>query len=401
MKKVSLIIISVVLVLGAIYYYLNPPALELEAITLAEGTVQQSIEDTGVVQASDNYYIYSTQGGEIIKLSIKIGDQVQAGQIVASLANLDLNLQSSAQQAQIVQTQAGLNSVEAAIESFESLIESLEIDLADARKDYERAEKLFIAGALSQSDLEKSALRIEQYEQNILAQEKSIVSQEKSLGDIRNQISVLEKSLYEISQKQGELTVSSPISGTVVEIPAQKGQFIAQGTPIAKVLTTNRLEVKLDVISDDMKDVNLGQKVEISAPFLGDRVLEGSIIQIYPQAEEKLSALGVLQRRVPVIISLEENAGLKPGYEVRARIKTNVKERTIVIPRESLRMISTDEQMVMLIEDGLVKYSYIKTGLRDRNNVEVIEGLKLGDQIVKDGSLDIAENTRIKILGEG
>ena len=80
-------------------------------------------------------------------------------------------------------------------------------------------------------------------------------------------------------------------------------------------------EIKADLLGDDLGDVAIGQKVRVIAPVLGNQVLYGEIAEIYPHAEEKLSTLGVLQRRVPVIIKLDNAANLKPGYEIRVSVK--------------------------------------------------------------------------------
>ena len=103
------------------------------------------------------------------------------------------------------------------------------------------------------------------------------------------------------------MVIISPIDGTIVRLPVKVGQYLLTGTTVAQVASLNQLEIKTEILSDDMADIMLGQKAIISAPLLKDKELEGEVVQIYPQAEEKLSALGVIQYRVPVIISLKRS----------------------------------------------------------------------------------------------
>jgi HlyD family secretion protein len=119
---------------------------------------------------------------------------------------------------------------------------------------------------------------------------------------------------------------------------------------------------------------------------------------IYPKAEEKLSALGVVQRRVPVIITLDNYDQLKPGYEVRVSIYTNSKEKVLVIPRQSVRHINEERKEVLLVEKDRIKTRPIVTGMYDRDFIEVTEGLTAGDIIIKDAGLLLKDNTRVRPL---
>jgi len=111
---------------------------------------------------------------------------------------------------------------------------------------------------------------------------------------------------------------------------------------------------------------------------------------------EKQSALGVIQRRVPVIITLTDTANLKPGYEVKVAIETSTAQDVLVIPREAVRTLKDGGKEVMVVTDNRVKRRPVQTGIGDRENIEITDGLVAGDVIIRDGNLDLKENTRIK-----
>ena len=130
--------------------------------------------------------------------------------------------------------------------------------------------------------------------------------------------------------------------------------------------------------------------------MLGAKELYGEIREICPLAEEKQSALGVTQRRVPVIIKLADPANLKPGYEVKVAIETSTRQDVLVIPREAVRTLKDGGKEVKVVTDNRVKHRPVQTGIGDRENLEITEGLTADEVIIRDGNLDLKENTRVK-----
>ena len=124
--------------------------------------------------------------------------------------------------------------------------------------------------------------------------------------------------------------------------------------------------------------------------------MRGQIRKIYPQAYERVSALGVIQRRVPVLVSLEETANLRPGYEVRVGIETVHKEDVTLLPREAIRLMSDGEYQVMAVVDNRIVSKPVKIGEKNQLSVEIIEGIQPGEMVVKDASLVLKEGSRVK-----
>jgi multidrug efflux pump subunit AcrA (membrane-fusion protein) len=93
---------------------------------------------------------------------------------------------------------------------------------------------------------------------------------------------------------------------------------------------------------------------------------------------------------------MESTGNLKPGYETRVSIATDSREDVLLVPRGAVRSNSHKQQQVMLISNGRVTLRDVKTGLLDSNNIEIIEGLNVGDQIIKDASTILKENSRVK-----
>lgn len=107
-----------------------------------------------------------------------------------------------------------------------------------------------------------------------------------------------------------------------------------------------------------------------------------------------------MQRRVPVIIEIDEAANLQPGYEVRAEIKTVQRDEVVLIPREAVRLDENGNYQVMAVVNKRVQYRLIEVGEKNQQWAEVQQGIKAGDTVIRDGSLEIVENSRVKPISK-
>ncbi|NLJ71672.1 MAG: efflux RND transporter periplasmic adaptor subunit, partial [Syntrophomonadaceae bacterium] len=323
------------------------------------------------------------ENGKVEEQLVEIGDLVSKGDVLLTLSNPDLSLQEDTYKISLLQTEQTYDMLQAELEG-------IKLDFAEAKNNYKRLEKLYNSGAISKVELEGARLSKDKHEASYNRQLNSIKQAEE-------QISIAQKALNNINAKAANLIITSPLEGTVVKLPVKEGQYVMVSEKLAEVASLNQMEIKAEILSDDMADIKIGQKVNISAPILKDAILAGELINIYPQAEEKLSALGIVQHRVPVIITLPESDILKIGYEVKIAIETLTKNNLIVIPREAIIYKDNDLKQVMLVDEkNRVSYVDIVTGLADRVNIEVISGLVEGQKIVLDASNPMKEGEKVK-----
>jgi HlyD family secretion protein len=297
-------------------------------------------------------------------------------------------MESTALNKQIDDTRSRLKQIDASIEGTRAALNRTQLQLADAQDKFVRIQQLFQAGAVSQVEYEKARLLVETCRQNL--------NEQKSMLDrIEAQKAGLNQLLKQLTAEKHQLVVRSPVDGVVLDLPVKNGQIPPPGTLLASIAVPNQLEIKADILIDDLAGIQTGQKATITAPVLGDKILTGEVKEIYPQAYEKTSALGVIQRRVPVIISLTDTANLKPGYEVRVSIETFRKQNILVVPRQAVRTIAGGQQKVMVVVDNRVQHRFIETGITDGENVEVTSGLSAEELVILDGSMELAEGTKV------
>ncbi len=358
-------------------------ATEVETFIAEKGKIQRTVVENGIVNSESGHDLYTAAGGTVTALPLEVGQSVQKGVAIVVLDNPDISLQVSSTKTQLAQLASALASQQGALSG-------VNMELDAAQKNLERIEKLYDFGAASQADYDTARLAVEKLQNTSQELNSSLAAarqQEKSLTDA---LRLAEKNL-------DNLSITSPIDGKLMYLQCDVGQVIMPGTLVAGVALSGELEVKVDVLSDDIAEVAEGQSVSITAPVMGDTVLTGEVVQVYPQAEEKMSALGVIQRRVPVKISLGEVQNLKPGYEVRVVINTVNRENVLILPREAIRTNAENQQEVMVAVNNKIEIRTVETGIYDSNNIEIINGIEPGELIVKDAGAALEAGTKVKI----
>lgn len=382
MKRLLFLILAVGAVAGGVWLFFGRAA-DVEGVAVSRGTLVKSVEEDGYVEAPGDRKIFATQLARVVEVPVEAGDPVAAGQVLARMNNPDLAVRE--QETRTLLEQAARERKGAA-----SRVRSATLVLEDANRNAERWERLYRQEVVSLSELEEARLARDRAREAVSEAryaESSSAAYEAGLG----------RTLSEIRAKGTELVVKSPISGIVLDLPAEKDRVFQPGELVATVGPGARMQVVSDVLSDAMGNVRLGQTVRVSAPVLGSGVLEGKLAKIYPQAEEKISALGVRQRRVKVEIDLPFTPSLKPGFEVRVAIETALRRETLLLPVEAVRTAENGDRLVLLVEGDRIRYRAVKTGLTDRRFVEILEGVNEGDRVVRDAGLDLEDGRRVRV----
>lgn len=370
-------------VIAATLWFVFLRSEEVETVRVSRGDLVRTVEEDGVVEVPGDRRMYATQLARVLDVPVEEGDSVLPGTVLVRMKNADLDVR-------IHETRTLLDQAIRDRQGASALVESTRLLLSDAARVAARRKRLYEAGAISLSEFEEAVLTLERLEKD-LERHQSAVDSAAVLE------SGLKRTVLELQAKGAELVVKSPIKGIILELPPEKDRVLQPGDHVATVAPEARMEVVSDILSDAMGNVAVGQKVRVTAPVLGSQVLEGKVAKIYPQAFEKMSALGVVQRRVKVRIDLPYSPSLKPGFEVRVAIETERHPGVLLLPIESVRTTESGERFAMKIERNRIKSVPIRTGLADRRSVEILEGLHEGDEVVRDAGLDLDEGRRVRV----
>ncbi len=375
---VGIIVVAVIVIAAA----LMGGGQQVEVTQAEKGIFTQVIEETGYVQVIKEQEIQAAQTASVSQVLLEAGDRVEKGQLVIILTSSALEAEIASVRSQLAQVESQLNQANLALLDRRA-------ELNQAQDNLDRKKALLDAGALAEAEYQTAQLEFLKIQNSVAQQESSAIGLEQQVGDHQIMLDTL------LSQS-AELEVRSSVAGVLLDLPVKAGQVVAPGTFLAQIGAEEGMEVETDLLSDEIRPVQVGQKVTITAPVLGEQSLSGQVSKIYPQAYEKVSALGVIQRRVPVLISLAQTANLRPGYEVRVAIETVRKKDVTLLPREAIRMNSNGDYQVMAVVDDRMVTTPVIVGEKNQLSVEIIEGIQPGQIVIRDGSLEVKEGSRVK-----
>ena len=373
----------------------------METAPAAAGPLTVSIDEEGRTRARDRYTVAAPTAGRLDRITLRDGDPVARGQVLAvlHLAPLDPREREAA---------AGkLRAAEALRrESVENLARA-QADAAQAARDRERAEQLYEKGysALQEIEQAKNAeiaalkgaeaarFRVEAAASEVAVAKAALLAGEEDTADERRRISL-----------------RAPVDGRVLRVLEQSERVVPAGTPILEIGDASRLELVIEVLSTDAVRVRPGMPVNL-AGWGGEGTLPAVVRTVEPAAFTKVSALGVEEQRVRVIADLGGPPGpLGDGYRVEARIVTWSSDSVLKVPasacfrraagagRESASGSVPGESRdwaVFTVAEGRARLRSLVPGHRTAAEVEVLEGLAAGERVVLHPSNELRDGMRV------
>lgn len=391
-------------------------AYEVEVKTLeGEHIATKAIVNGKVVEVNKKNMAFKS--AYVVKeVLVEKGDQVKKGQqlLIIDTASMEKELQQlilNKQSKELTIKKANNTHNTSSSKSLEVAVELATLDLENAVivhknevENYEKNKALFESGIISKSELDaskkkvddaakevtSSELRLEKSKTDLSSLQSSNAKnknnneieaeiQRKSLEGIMLSIKTLEEKMEEANQ-----ATLAPVDGVVTTLDAEEGIAVKTLEPVITIVDMDDLKVTVDIKENDIKNVEIGQFVTIKGKAISNvDVVEGKISFIDSIAKSKSSS-GRETTVVEADITLTKGKSiLKPGYTTECEIKTKEKKDALVV---SYDMIKEDEQRkkyVFVVDENntLVKQSIV-LGMKADFNVEVIEGLSIGDRVV-------------------
>jgi HlyD family secretion protein len=376
-----LLLVAGILLAGFAIRYSKIP--EVHLISAKMGSIRVTVEETAHIRTEESFDIQAPFEGRVTGLNVSQGQTVKSGQAIMALQSLGV-------ETQLAETDENIKAAIADRDNSKAVLVGTRADLEDARKDVEREAGLFKAGAISRVEYETA-------ESNFRKIKDTIVSLEAKLDGAEHRLAALQTKQKGNTAQVDQMVITSPINARVLSIIVKNGQVVPSGAVLATVGSRGKMEVYAEILSDEIIRLRIGQPAYITLGTDNSRKITGRIKEIYPQAIEKLSPLGVLQRRVPIIVALDNNGPLKPGYEVNLIIFTASRENVLLVPRDLVSIDKNGTETVKVLQSGRAAVQKIHTGLKNQFYAEVLQGLKEGDPLISDSSLPYADGDRVRL----
>jgi len=370
----------------------QPRAVDMGAVS--RGDMQVTIDGEGRTRVRDVYVVSSPVGGRKLRISKKVGEPVLAGKtVLAAIEPNDpifLDVRSEAE------ATARIKAAEAASSLADAELSRFQAELEFARADLNRATELVKRGTISTRDLERANLEVR-------TRDAAVSTAQANLRVKRFQLETARAALIDPSENGGTrsggccVQVRSPVDGQVLRVLVESESVVQAGAPLLEIGDPKRLEIIVDLLSSDAVQVRVGDEVLIDE-WGGDSVLPGVVRRIEPAGFTKVSALGIEEQRVNVLIDLigpaPAYARLGHGFRVETNIVVWRAKDILRLPMSAL-FRADDDWAVFTVIGGKAALRRVKIGHTNGTYAELLDGLKADDQVIQHPSDIIVEGSLV------
>ena len=216
------------------------------------------------------------------------------------------------------------------------------------------------------------------------------------LRDVQQaEIQRLESELEILRGDLSKTEIRAPVDSVVLEKYIEDSRVLQPGTPLMRLGDLTTIEIESDILSEEVTRIAVGDPVEISGKALGNRALTGEVSRIYPSWFKKISALGIEQQRVKILVGFDNGeVHLRPGTSVDIRVITERHENAVAVPERATFKLD-DGWAVFRVNSGRAKLAPVTIGLKNDEWAEIVEGLAPGDVIITERKNELGDGVRI------
>lgn len=365
---------------GAVYWALRAPPVEVDLATVEAGLFEIFVEDDGVTRIRDVYTVSAPVAGALRRSPRRVGDEVRANETILAVIEpsapgfLDLRAERV--------SEAALEAARAAVALAEAQVRQAQAQQAFADADLARAMELSRREAISGRALDQARLAAETAATAVASALAALEVRRRELASAK--ATLIQPGSADERTSDCCVNVLSPIDGRVLRIHVDSAQVVPAGAPLIEVGDPRDLEIVVDLLSRDAVRIAPGAKARIER-WGGEGALPAVVDSIEPTATTRVSALGIEEQRVRVILSLEgdlpANASLGHNFGVFARIAVMSEENVSTVPLGALFRLGGDWAAFVAV-DGVARTRRILVGERNNQQMRIVDGLNIGDRVV-------------------
>ena len=450
-----IVIVLVVLTLGIGVYastvYSKRGVVAVQTSKVTRGDLTALVTASGEIKPKNYINIGANAIGTLTQILVKEGDRVHKGQMVARVENIQPEAQVNSQKAAVSSAEADSNASEAGLKvsdenlrTQQAMIDHSQADLEHAKLDYDRAQQLFKDQLLSKQDFDArkatydAAVAALLEQQTRLAQARSQREQQAAqLASAQRHVAQANAVLAQYADMLHKYDSYSPIDGVVTNLPVRVGETVVPGVTnlagsnIMTIADMSLITAEVKVDETDIVSVSLDQKADITIDAIPNKTFKGHVIEIGDTAILRSTGLAASQSAVSskeakdfkVVVAMDDPPDeIRPGLSCTAKITTATRQKALTIPIQALtirqkgdlevqskkgsapitpvKLTPAEEkakkeevQGVFVISGGKAEFHKVETGITGATDIEVLTGLKEGDEIVT-GSYQVIRTLR-------
>jgi RND family efflux transporter MFP subunit len=350
----------------------EPKAVEVRVVPAAEARIPRTVGVSGTLAADDLVVLSLKVPGRMSELKVDLGSRVKQGQIVARLDPTDFRLRVDQARSTLHQARVRLGlqpdgTDDRVDPERTALVRQGRAVLEEARITRERFAKLLDQQFIAKAQLD-TAVANEQVAEG---------RYQDAIEEVRNRQAILAQRRTELELARQALTdteLLAPVDGMIREKRVSVGEFLAAGAAVATLVKIHPLRLQLAVPERSAGEVKVGQEVHVSVD--GDpTVHRGRVVRLSPSIQEQNRTLTV-EAEVP-----NPTGVIRPGSFARAEIVIAANQPAVFVPTSAIVVFAGIEK-VLTVREGKAQERRVVTGRREKDRVEIVEGLKSGEPVV-------------------
>jgi HlyD family secretion protein len=369
-------------------WVLRPGPLVEEVAPVDRGPLRVTVEGPGKARVRDRFVVAAPVPGHLARLAVRAGDPVRTGEVIAVIhpatpAPIDERVRG--------ELQARLEAARAAEAEARAARDRAEHAAGQAERERARARALAAAGSMTPRDLdaaesaaEESAHALEMAGAAVLRAGREVQAAQALLG-------------ARTGHGTKGVAVRAPSDGRVLRVLQESEGPVAAGTPLLEIGDPDRIELRVDLLTGEAVRVRPGAPVDL-VNWGGDRVLPGRVRVVEPSAFTKVSALGVEEQRVYVLVDPAGTGAWSPlsdGYAADGRIVVAERPDALRVPSGAL-FRQEGGWAVFVLEDGRARLRKVRIGDASGTSVEVLEGLDPGTRVLVHPGDKVRDGARVR-----
>lgn len=382
------------LVLALLGWALMPAPVAVEVATVTQGRFERAVQEDGQTRVRERYLVSAPLTGRLERMALKQGDAVERGATVATLwpvAPALLDARTRAEQS------AHIGTMQAAVARAQANVGRAAAALEQARAELQRSETLALEGFVSpnQNEVGRLGVRLREKELESARQDENAARFE--LAQSRIAVQPFTSSPAALGPQRA-MAVQAPVSGKVLKVVQPSEGMVAAGTPLLELGDPSRLEVVVDILTEDAAQIQPGTPVQLSN-WGGAQTLTGQVRLIEPAAFTKVSALGVQEQRVNAVVDIlsppEQWQALGDGFKVDVRVLVQVVENAVQVPVSALFPVGARSGLFVL-DKGVARLHSVEVAARNGVEAWVKTGLNPGAQVIVYPDTKLQDGDRVQ-----
>ena len=391
-KPRHLIWTLIALILTALLVWgLMPAPRRVETAKVTVEPLQVTLEEEGRARVRDRFVLSAPISGYLRRVTAKVGDAVQAGQTLAQLEPLRAEALDDRRRAE---AQARVEAANAGLSAAAESVNAARTDAALAKTELDRLQKLLPTQAVTEQQLAAARAASQRAE---AALRSARFGEDVARHGLQAAQTALRFAGDDGVSRQGVLALKSPASGAVLRLLRDSEGVIMAGAPVLEVGDPAALEVVVDVLSSDAVQLQPGMAATLER--WGGEPLAATVRRIEPVGFTRVSALGVDEQRVTVVLDImsppEQWRRLGDGYRLEARFLLWQGDKILQAPAAAL-FRQGQGWAVFTLRDGRAQLTTVTLGHRNGLQAEILTGLKAGDTVIVQPDGRLADGIRVE-----